>query len=84
VVPEVAAHPRTIVADSWTANAEQILATGPNLVIASEPYPEKAAIEIPQSTRCRLRSIPNSLPARKESGRLPLFHLPQRESAAVS
>jgi iron complex transport system substrate-binding protein len=46
VVPEIAAHPRTILADSWTANAEQILATQPDLVIASVPYQEKAVIEI--------------------------------------
>jgi iron complex transport system substrate-binding protein len=46
IVPEIAAHPRTILADSWTANAEQILATQPDLVIASVPYQEKAVIEI--------------------------------------
>jgi iron complex transport system substrate-binding protein len=46
VVPEIAAHPRTILADSWTANAAQILATQPDLVIASVPYQEKAVIEI--------------------------------------
>jgi iron complex transport system substrate-binding protein len=46
VVPEIAAHQRTILADSWTANAEQILATQPDLVIASVPYQEKAVIEI--------------------------------------
>jgi iron complex transport system substrate-binding protein len=46
VVPEITAHPRTILADSWTADAEQILATHPDLVIASVPYQEKAVIEI--------------------------------------
>jgi iron complex transport system substrate-binding protein len=46
VVPEIAAHPRTILADSWTANAAQILATQPDLIIASVPYQEKAVIEI--------------------------------------
>jgi iron complex transport system substrate-binding protein len=46
VVPEIAARQRTILADSWTANAEQILATQPDLVIASVPYQEKAVIEI--------------------------------------
>src|SRR6202035_3357736 len=33
VVPEIALRPRTILADSWTANAEQIIATQPDLVI---------------------------------------------------
>ena len=46
VVPEVAAHPPTILADSWTANAEQIMGTRPDLVIAAVPYQEKAVIEI--------------------------------------
>src|SRR5580698_983441 len=46
VVPEIAAQPRIILADSWTANAEQIIATQPDLVIASVPYQEKAVIEI--------------------------------------
>lgn len=46
VVPEIAARPRTILADSWTANAAEIIATQPDLVIASVPYQEKAVIEI--------------------------------------
>jgi iron complex transport system substrate-binding protein len=46
VVPEIAAQPRTILSDSWTANAAQILAAQPDLVIASVPYQEKAVIEI--------------------------------------
>jgi iron complex transport system substrate-binding protein len=46
VVPEITAHPRTILADSWTANAEQIIAVRPDLVIASVPYQEKAVIQI--------------------------------------
>lgn len=49
VVPEVAAHPRTILADSWTANSEQIMNTRPDLVIAAVPYQEKAVIEILKS-----------------------------------
>jgi len=49
VVPEIAFHPRIILADSWTANAEQILAAQPDLVIASVPYQEKAVIEILKS-----------------------------------
>lgn len=46
VVPEIAARSPTILADSWTANAGQIVAVEPDLVIASVPYQEKAVIEI--------------------------------------
>jgi len=49
VVPKVTAHPRIILADSWTANAEQISAVQPDLVIASVPYQEKSVIEILKS-----------------------------------
>jgi iron complex transport system substrate-binding protein len=46
VVLEIRSEPRMILADSWTANAEQIIAAQPDLVIASVPYQEKAVIEI--------------------------------------
>jgi iron complex transport system substrate-binding protein len=46
VVPEITAQPRTVLADSWTANAEQIIAARPDLVIAAVPYQEKAVSEI--------------------------------------
>ena len=46
VVPEIRSQTRIILADSWTANAEQIIAARPDLVIASVPYQEKAVIEI--------------------------------------
>ncbi len=46
VVPEITSQSLTILADSWTANAEEILAVHPDLVIASVPYQEKAVIEI--------------------------------------
>ena len=49
VVPEITLQPRIILADSWTANAEQIIATQPDLVIAAVPYREKAVIEILKS-----------------------------------
>ena len=49
VVPEITSSSRTILADSWTANAEQILACRPDLLIASVPYQEKAVIEILKS-----------------------------------
>jgi iron complex transport system substrate-binding protein len=47
--PEVMARQPLIVADSWTAQAGQILAARPDLVIASVPYQEKAVIEILKS-----------------------------------
>src|SRR5579864_6193543 len=46
VVPEVADSSRIILADSWTADAVQIVAAQPDLVIASVPYQEKAVSEI--------------------------------------
>lgn len=46
VVPAVADSNRLILADSWTANADQIVAARPDLVIASVPYQEKAVVEI--------------------------------------
>jgi iron complex transport system substrate-binding protein len=49
VCPEVARGGRTIVADSWTAKSDEILAAQPDLVIASVPYQEKAVIEILRS-----------------------------------
>lgn len=45
VVPG-AAQGRIIVADSWTAQAPEILAAKPDLVIAAVPYQEKAVSEI--------------------------------------
>jgi iron complex transport system substrate-binding protein len=46
VVPEIQSQRRIVLADSWIANAEQIIAARPDLVIASVPYQEKAVIEI--------------------------------------
>jgi iron complex transport system substrate-binding protein len=46
IIPEIAAESRTLLADSWTANAGEITAVNPDLVIASVPYQEKAVIEI--------------------------------------
>jgi iron complex transport system substrate-binding protein len=46
VVADVADGSRIILADSWTANASQIVAAEPDLVIASVPYQEKAIVEI--------------------------------------
>lgn len=46
VVPEVADGSRAILADSWTADASEIVAARPDLVIAAVPYQEKAVGEI--------------------------------------
>src|SRR5271156_1068274 len=61
VVPEIALRPRTILADSWTANAEQIIATRPDLVIASVPYQEQAVIQILKSGARFLGFAPKTL-----------------------
>jgi iron complex transport system substrate-binding protein len=54
VVPEITKHGRRIVADSWTANAEEIISTRPDLIIAAVPYQERAVIEI---LRCGVRFL---------------------------
>lgn len=46
VCPDAATGNRAVLADSWTANAEQIVAARPDLVIAAVPYQEKAVAEI--------------------------------------
>src|ERR1700686_4563948 len=61
VVPEITLRPRIILADSWTANAEQIIAAQPDLVIASVPYQEEAVIEILKSGALFLSFAPNCL-----------------------
>ena len=52
---------RIIVADSWTAQSEQILRARPDLVIASVPYQEKAVIEILKSGARFLGFSPKTL-----------------------
>ncbi len=49
VCPEVGDGSRVIVADSWSAQAEQIIAAKPDLVIASVPYQLEAVAEILKS-----------------------------------
>lgn len=61
VVPEVANSSRTILEDSWTANAEQIITARPDLVIASVPYQEKSVVEILKSGTRFLGFAPKSL-----------------------
>ncbi|MGH9577033.1 MAG: ABC transporter substrate-binding protein, partial [Terriglobales bacterium] len=46
VCAEAARDGRTIVADSWTAKAQEIMAARPDLVIASVPYQLEALAEI--------------------------------------
>lgn len=52
---------RLILADSWTANAEQIVAAHPDLVIAAVPYQEKALTEILKSGARFLGLAPRTL-----------------------
>ena len=60
VCPEVASG-RTIVAESWTAKSEEILAARPDLVIAAVPYQEKAVAEILKSGARFLGLAPKNL-----------------------
>lgn len=52
---------RATVADSWTANAEEIVAAHPDLVIAAVPYQEKAVTEILKSGARFLGFAPKTL-----------------------
>jgi len=61
VVPGVRDGSRLILADSWTANAEQIISARPDLVIASVPYQEKAVSEILKSGARFLGLAPKTL-----------------------
>jgi iron complex transport system substrate-binding protein len=61
VVPGIASQQCLILSDSWTANAEQIIAAKPDLVIASVPYQEKAVIEILKSGSRFLGFAPKTL-----------------------
>src|SRR5713226_2876181 len=61
VVPEVSHSSRAIIADSWTANTEEIVAARPDLVIAAVPYQEKAISEILKSGSRVLGLAPKTL-----------------------
>jgi iron complex transport system substrate-binding protein len=61
VCPEVADGSRLIVSDSWTAQAEQILAARPDLVLASVPYQANAVAEILKAGVRFLGLTPRSL-----------------------
>ena len=61
VCPEVDDGQRIFVQDSWTAQAEQILAARSDLVIASVPYQEKAVAEILKAGVSFLGLVPHNL-----------------------
>ena len=61
VVPGIAESWRLILADSWTANAEQIKSSHADLVIAAVPYQEKAVGEILKAGVRFLGLAPKSL-----------------------
>jgi iron complex transport system substrate-binding protein len=61
VVPEVRDSNRLIIADSWTAKSDEILAAQPDLVIAAVPYQEQAVKEILKAGVRFLALAPRSL-----------------------
>jgi len=61
VVPAVRDGSRTILADSWTAEAAEIVAARPDLVIASVPYQVKAVTEIMKAGSRFLGLAPKTL-----------------------
>lgn len=61
VCPEAADGSRLIVSDSWTAQAEQILAVKPNLVLASVPYQLESVAEILKASVRFLGLAPRTL-----------------------
>lgn len=61
VVPAVGDGSRVIIADSWTADTQQIVSAQPDLVIAAVPYQEKAVSEILRSGARFLGLAPKSL-----------------------
>jgi iron complex transport system substrate-binding protein len=61
VCPQVRQSGRAIIADSWTAQADEITAASPELVIAAVPYQEKAVAEILKSGARFLGLAPRTL-----------------------
>jgi len=61
VVPAIADGSRTILQDSWTADAGQIIAVQPDMVIAAVPFQEKALAEILKSGARFLGLAPKTL-----------------------
>lgn len=61
VVPGITERSCTILHDSWTADAAEIIAVRPDLVIASVPFQEKALVEILKSGARFLGLAPKTL-----------------------
>src|SRR5215467_11526765 len=61
VCPAVRDSQKIVVADSWTAQSDQILSANPDLVIAAVPYQEKAVSEILKSGARFLGLAPRTL-----------------------
>jgi iron complex transport system substrate-binding protein len=61
LVPAVADGSRTILADSWSADTDQIVAVRPDLVIAAVPYQEKAVSAILKACARFLGLAPKTL-----------------------
>jgi iron complex transport system substrate-binding protein len=61
VCPEIRESGRAIIADSWTAQSQQILSARPDLVIAAVPYQEKSVVEILKAGIRFLGLAPKSL-----------------------
>ncbi len=61
ILREVAVGDRVILSDSWTADAKEIAAVRPDLVIAAVPYREKALSEILKSGARFLGLAPKTL-----------------------
>ena len=61
VVPAVMDGKRMILADSWTADTQQIIRAKPDLVIAAVPYQEKAVSEILRAGKRFLGLAPKTL-----------------------
>ncbi len=60
-VPALRERPITVVHDSWSTHAEEILAVGPDLVIASVPYRQESLAEILKAGSPVLALAPHTL-----------------------
>ena len=61
VCPEVVGASRVIISDSWSAQSQEILATHPDLVLASVPYQQEALGEILKAGVRFLGLVPRTL-----------------------
>ncbi len=60
-VPALRAHPVQVIADSWSSTADELLATKPNLVLASVPYRMESLAAILKAGCPVLTLAPHSL-----------------------